>query len=91
MTTSLRSTADCLDVAEECAYRYGRCFDSYLIMEPGRQHFWSRDGQGLVGFVQLRKYVKIAGGLLAPEESKVSLVIRVGGLCGAAEAVSLVL
>ena len=75
MTTSLRSTEDCLDAAEECAYRHGRCFDSYLIMEPGRQHFWSSDGQGIVGFVRLRKYIKSSReGLLAPEENREALL-----------------
>ena len=59
-----------LDAVEEFAFRYGRCFDSYLVTEPDRKHFWSRDREGVVGFVQLRKYIKIAGGLIAPEEKQ---------------------
>ena len=56
------------DAVEEFAFRYGRCFDSYLVTEPDRKHFWSRDRQGVVeALSNCRKYVKISGGLIAPD------------------------
>ncbi|HVC96021.1 MAG TPA: DUF2156 domain-containing protein [Pirellulales bacterium] len=62
------------EVLEEYAYRYGRSYDSYLVNEPDRECFWSRNGQGAVGLVRVGKYLKIGGGLLAPEECKSALL-----------------
>src|SRR5438270_10353544 len=59
---------------EEYAYRFGRSYDSYLATEPGRQCFWSRDRQGVVAFIRIGKYLKISGGLLAPDEHKADLL-----------------
>lgn len=59
---------------EEFAYRFGRGYDSYLILEPDRECFWSRDGQGLVGYVRLGRYVKVPGGLLAADGHKAALL-----------------
>lgn len=50
---------------EEFAYRHGRCYDSYLALEPDRQCFWSRDRRGAVAFVRVGKYLHVGGGLLA--------------------------
>jgi phosphatidylglycerol lysyltransferase len=59
---------------EEFAYRYGRSYDSYLVNEPDRESFLSRSGDGAVGFVRVGKYLKVGGGLLAPDESKPGLL-----------------
>jgi phosphatidylglycerol lysyltransferase len=59
---------------EEFAFRYGRSYDSYLVNEPDRECFCSRDGEGAVGFVRVGKYLKIGGGLLAPDERKSALL-----------------
>src|SRR5262249_8521765 len=59
---------------EEFAYRFGRGYDSYLILEPDREWFWSRDGRGLIGYVRLGRYVKVPGGLLADDEHKAGLL-----------------
>ncbi|HEV3007266.1 MAG TPA: DUF2156 domain-containing protein [Pirellulales bacterium] len=62
------------ELLEEYAYRYGRSYDSYLVNEPDRECFWSRDGEGAVGFRRVGKYLKVGGGLLAPEECKADLL-----------------
>ncbi len=58
------------DLLEEYAYRYGRTYDSYLVNDTDRECFWSRGGEGAVGFVRMGRYLKVCGGLLAPDECK---------------------
>ncbi|HUY33309.1 MAG TPA: DUF2156 domain-containing protein [Pirellulales bacterium] len=62
------------DLLEEYAYRYGRTYDSYLVNDADRECFWSRDGEGAVGFVRRGRYLKVGGGLLAPDECKGALL-----------------
>ena len=45
------------DRLEEVAWEYGRSSDSYLITEPNREHFWSRNQRGVVGFGRFGRYL----------------------------------
>jgi len=58
------------DLLEEYAYRYGRTYDSYLVNDADRECFWSRGGEGAVGFVRMGRHLKVGGGLLAPDGCK---------------------
>src|SRR5205807_2267161 len=71
-----RSAESDTGLLEEHAYRFGRSYDSYLATEPGRECFWSRDHRGVVAFVRIGKYLKIGGGLLAPDEHKADLLYQ---------------
>ena len=62
--------ADAAALAEEYAFTYGRCFDSYQITEHNREYFFSSGRGGVVGFVRDGKYVHVLGGLLADEASR---------------------
>ncbi|HEY5315598.1 MAG TPA: phosphatidylglycerol lysyltransferase domain-containing protein, partial [Pirellulales bacterium] len=59
---------------ETLAYRYGRTYDSYLAIDADRQQFWSSSGQGAVAYVQRGRYLHVAGGLLAADEHKETLL-----------------
>ncbi|HEX4148055.1 MAG TPA: DUF2156 domain-containing protein [Pirellulales bacterium] len=59
---------------EDHAYRFGRTYDSYLAIDADRQQFWSSSGDGVVAYVQHGRYLHIAGGLLAPDEQKETLL-----------------
>jgi phosphatidylglycerol lysyltransferase len=59
---------------EEFAYRYGRYYDSYLAIEPGRECFWSEDMTGVVTYARSGRYLQISGGLLAADEHKEALL-----------------
>ncbi len=62
------------DRIEQFAFRYGRSYDAYLTTEPGRELFWSRDGQGVVAFARRGRYLHVGGGLLADEPNKPQLL-----------------
>ncbi len=62
---------------ESLFFRYGRCYDSYLGLEAGREYFWSQDRSGVVAYVRRGKYLNISGGLIAPEEKKRQLLSEV--------------
>jgi len=36
---------------EAMAYRFGRSYDSYLVMDLDRKYFWSSGGSAVLGFV----------------------------------------
>lgn len=59
---------------EECAYRYGRCYDSYHVTDPGREQFFTRNGRGSLAFARTGKTIHITGGLLAPDDEKETLL-----------------
>lgn len=63
-----------IGLIEEFAYRHGGCFDSYLVLEPDRKYFWSKDRKGFVAYVRGLNYLKIAGGLIAAPEHKETLL-----------------
>lgn len=62
------------DHLEKVVFQYGEYFDSYLATEPGRQEFWSSDGQGLISYIRRGRYILVCGGLIAPEETKAKLL-----------------
>ncbi|MBI3839583.1 MAG: DUF2156 domain-containing protein [Planctomycetia bacterium] len=62
---------------EALAFRYGASYDSYLAAEPDRQVFWAREVPGAVAYVRDRRYVHIAGGLLAPTAAKPQLLAEI--------------
>src|SRR5271154_7149784 len=57
---------------EDFAFRYGRCYDSYLALEPGRECFWSAQRLGVISYVRAGRYLHASGGLLAADEHKES-------------------
>ena len=59
--------AEAARLAEQYAYSYGRCFDSYQITEHNREYFFSSGRRGVVGFVRDGRYAHVLGGLLAQE------------------------
>lgn len=59
---------------ETLAYEHGQAFDSYYMIEPGWKRFWASDHSGYLGYRRMGRYVKVVGGLLAPEESKPRLL-----------------
>ena len=64
---------------EALLFRHGRCYDSYLGLEPNRETFWSLDRRGLVTFVRRGRYLNISGGLIAPDNQKLSLLMQLVG------------
>ncbi len=56
--------------------RYGRCYDSYLALEPGRECFWSAQRLGAISYVRAGRYLHASGGLLAADEHKESLLAQ---------------
>ena len=77
-----RSVADPQELLEDLAFRFGRTYDSYLSLEPGRQQFWSRDRSGVVSFVKVGRYLQIGGGLLAAPEDKPALLAELVAWAG---------
>ena len=64
---------------EAFLFRYGRCYDSYLGLESNRETFWSLDRRGLVTFVRRGRYLNISGGLIAPANQKLNLLMQLVG------------
>jgi phosphatidylglycerol lysyltransferase len=62
------------DMVEECAYQFGRSYDSYLGTEPGRQYFWSQARRGCASYVPWGRHWHVSGGLLAPDDHKETLL-----------------
>ena len=52
---------------EDYAFRYGRCYDSYLVVEPRFEYFWGRDDCGFVAFERIGRHIFTVGGLIALE------------------------
>ncbi len=65
---------DDAELLEQLAFTYGRSYDSYLVIEPGRECFWPKACPGVVAYVRTGKYLHVGGGLLAPAESKANLL-----------------
>jgi phosphatidylglycerol lysyltransferase len=64
------------ELLERFAFQYGRSYDSYLVTEPGRQCFWSRQATGVVVYVQTGKYLNVGGGLIAPPQQQAELLAQ---------------
>jgi phosphatidylglycerol lysyltransferase len=59
-----------LALAERLAFEQGEGYDSYLLLESGRQYFFGRGDCGVVGFSTWRNHAYVVGGLLAPPACK---------------------
>jgi len=59
---------------EAVAYRYGRSYDSYLVMDLDRQYFWCSGGRAVLGFVLCKSYAVVIGGLIGPDDAREDLL-----------------
>lgn len=60
--------------AESLSFEYGEAYDSYLLLDEGRQYFFSAGGRGVVGFSTWGRHAYIVGGLLTPAAEKPHLL-----------------
>ena len=67
---------------EAIAYRYGRSFDSYLVMDLDRLCFWSSCGRAVLGFVVKGAHAVVIGGLMGPDDAREVLLTEFMGHCG---------
>jgi hypothetical protein len=74
MRIHLATSPEDVELLEACAFAHGRTYVSYLATEPGRECFFSSDRRGCVAVVRKRRYLFVAGGLLAPEERQAGLL-----------------
>jgi phosphatidylglycerol lysyltransferase len=65
-----------IQLVEQHAYEYGETYDSYLVTEPDREYFWSRDQRGVVAFCRRGRHIIVAGNLLARPEDREPLLIQ---------------
>ncbi len=70
------SAMDAASIArlEAVAYRCGRYYDSYLVMDLDRHYFWSSGGRAVLGFVLHRLHAVVIGGLIGPDEVREELL-----------------
>ncbi len=61
---------------ESLAFACGRSYDSYLVMDLDRQHFWSSGGRALIGFVLRGSHAVVIGGLISPDDARESLLTQ---------------
>ena len=66
---------------EAQAYRFGRSYDSYLVMDLDRKYFWSSDGRAVLGFVLQRSHAVVIGGLIGPDEAREPLLVEFKDQC----------
>ncbi|MBD3672674.1 MAG: DUF2156 domain-containing protein [Planctomycetaceae bacterium] len=59
---------------ETLAYRYGKYFDSYLVLQPDREYLWGSDGQSVIGFHRVGKCLHVAGGLISASSRPVDFL-----------------
>ena len=59
---------------EATAYRFGRSYDSYLVMDLDRLYFWSSGGRAVLGFVLKGPHAVVVGGLIGPDEARETLL-----------------
>ncbi len=55
-------------------FEHGQVYNSYLATEPGRELFWSADGQGVISYVRRGRHVLCGGGLIAAPEHREELL-----------------
>jgi len=70
------ATMDAASIArlEAMAYRFGRSYDSYLVMDLDRKYFWASGGRAVLGFVLQGLQAVVIGGLIGPDEARESLL-----------------
>jgi phosphatidylglycerol lysyltransferase len=59
---------------EATAYRYGRSYDSYLLMDLDRKYFWASGDRAVLGFVLHGLHAVVIGGLIGPDEAREPLL-----------------
>ncbi|MEX0774078.1 MAG: DUF2156 domain-containing protein [Phycisphaeraceae bacterium] len=59
---------------EALAYRCGRSYDSYLVMDLDRKYFWSTGGRAVLGFVMHGSHAVVIGGLIGPDQAREALL-----------------
>jgi phosphatidylglycerol lysyltransferase len=59
---------------EAMAYRFGRSYDSYLVMDLDRKYFWSSGSHAVLGFVLRGLQAVVIGGLIGPDEAREALL-----------------
>ena len=59
---------------EQQAFEFGAYPETYLITEPNYEHFWMKDGNGLVGYFLDGRYIHIIGGLITEDRFKPELL-----------------
>ena len=59
-----------VSLAENLAFEHGECYDSYLLLDEGREYFFSSDRRGVVGFSRWRGHAYVLGGLLTAAHNK---------------------
>ena len=59
---------------EATAYRFGRSYDSYLVMDLDRLYFWSSGRRAVLGFVLKGSQAVVVGGLIGPDEAREALL-----------------
>ncbi len=55
---------------EAIAYRCGRSYDSYLVMDLDRLYFWSSGDRAVLGFVLKGSQAVVIGGLIGPDDAR---------------------
>ena len=66
---------------EAIAYRYGRSYDSYLVMDLDRKYFWSSGRRAVLGFVLRGRQAVVIGGLIGPDEVRETLLTEFMDCC----------
>lgn len=66
--------ADLAERLEEQAWTHGEMYDSYLATEPDRDHYFANSGEGLLAFVELRRFAHVFGGPIAPPDQRDALL-----------------
>lgn len=59
---------------EAMAYRCGRSYDSYLVMDLDRLYFWSSGDRAALGFVLKGSQAVVIGGLIGPDDAREPLL-----------------
>lgn len=66
---------------ETMAYRHGRSYDSYLVMDLDRQYFWCSGGRAVLGFVLHKSQAVVIGGLIGPDDAREALLTEFVDQC----------
>lgn len=74
---------DAIARLESLAYRHGRSYDSYLVMDLDRRYFWSSGRAAVLGFVVRGSYAVVIGGLIGPDETREPLLAAFMAYCKA--------
>ncbi len=78
-TGVVRPTSPAADRASDArlkafVFEHGQVYNSYLATEPGRELFWSENGQGVISYVRRGRHVLCGGGLIAALEHREELL-----------------